>query len=334
MKKIVFGLILLIALFLVFGCTSPNTIPNDSGSSATPNNSGPNVTPDNGGSNNSGNGQTSLELTFLPPAVLPEAAEGTDYLYSFCKPQSAISSDWSCGYRGSPGGTTDPKGGTWAYSFTPQPSESLPEGLYLGYNGLFKGTPRIPGTYTFDICVREDQQVKLCKTTSITVAPYKQKVDYNVSITIDSADISKCKISTYYNGAWEVTAHGTMTSNVNFREGYGNTNGDKAPAVEFWMLATTAKYGEMGYTVDAEDMDCGAWKLVDKEGHLPYCEKEAGDPDTAIWKLTYSRGTIASEIVSVGASITSYNPNYYADYVPISTELTLYSKITKSAGTC
>ncbi|VVB74788.1 Uncharacterised protein [uncultured archaeon] len=330
MKGIVFGLILVLVLLFVFGCTDQSIIPNAGDLNISPNNSGSNV---------SGGDSTSSEITFLPPAVLPEATEGTDYLYNFCNPQPTGNS--VCGSYGQAGVTTEPVGGNWVYLFSILSSESLPPNFYITNNGKLVGSPRDSGTYSFSVCVKNDQSVvdnSVCKTTSLTVKPYIHKVDYNVAITIDSAIFRQCVPGDIHSssGGWEVVAQGTMTSNIPFWQGpERSTPGYRAPTVGFYIISTTASFPEdMISDVYAEDMDCGTWKLIKPVGYSAYCEKEAGDPDTAIWKVTHSQRTIESERVGIGASIKSYNPDNYADYVPADTNLNLYSRIEKSVGTC
>jgi len=331
LNKIVFGSVLLIALLLVSGCTDQNTTPNSNGSKVTPATSGSNV---------SGSKSTSSEITFSPPAVLPEAAEGTDYSYSFCKPESIILNGFSCTSHQGRGETTDPTGGLLEeYSFSAKPADSLPEGLGISHNGLFEGTPRSPGTYTFDICVSEDFQVKICKTTSITVTPYKPEVDYNVAVTVDSMVFNACVPGDVHSldGGWLIVAQGTMTSNIPFDEEPRSVVTNRAPYVQFTMITTSARTGtgrEDRMAVYGESMDCGAWKLVESGVGWRYCEKGPGDPNTSPWKVTYSSRTMESEAVSIRAYIESYNPNDFADYVPEGTEYKIHAEAIRSAGTC
>jgi hypothetical protein len=128
----------------------------------------------------------SEKIIFSPLAELTDATAGSYYEYSFCKPNSSISGA-TCG--GLAGATTDPTGGNPPYSFSVEFGAGfLPPGLALELNGLLRGTPTLPGTYTFGICA-SDGKDEDCATTSLTV---KSKPENNLS------------------GLWESIEYGNM----------------------------------------------------------------------------------------------------------------------------
>lgn len=114
----------------------------------------------------------SEKIIFTPLAELPEATEGVPYSYTFCEPDSARSGA-TCGELA--GATTNPIGGNPPYSFSQQfGSGFIPPGLGLELNGLLRGTPTLPGKYTFGICVK-DLKDEVCRTTSLTVKPKSEQ---------------------------------------------------------------------------------------------------------------------------------------------------------------
>jgi len=128
---------------------------------------------------------SSEKIIFTLPAELQEAIEDKAYSYSFCQPDSARSGA-TCG--GLAGTTTNPYGGRPPYSFSHQFGVGfIPTGLALELNGLLRGTPTLPGDYTFGVCVT-DLYKEVCKTTSLTVRPESEQLEeVSPSVKIESA---------------------------------------------------------------------------------------------------------------------------------------------------
>src|SRR3989344_2965200 len=80
------------------------------------------------------------------------------------------------------------------------------------------------------------------------------KVNYAVSITVDSASFSKCVPGTYSNpGGWTVVAQGTMTSNLDYSEEY------RPPTASFSPISHDPII-DLTHGIEGNNLDCGEWK--------------------------------------------------------------------------
>jgi len=108
------------------------------------------------------------QLAFSAPEKLPDGKVDMPYGYSFCQPELADAN----GICGKDAATKNPKGGSPPYSFTPGAMKSFPPvGIWLGMNGLLSGTPKAPGTYSFEVCAKDDAGEQICKQASLTILP-------------------------------------------------------------------------------------------------------------------------------------------------------------------
>jgi hypothetical protein len=120
-----------------------------------------------------GTGTLGDPLRFDPPARLPDAMEGQPYLpggqpYSFCDPPTTTSAA-QCPAFGTEG--RNPSGGVAPYTLK-LGSGFPPQGLILGIDGQFTGTPSV-GTggrdYTWPVCAVDRQGTSVCRNVTLFV---------------------------------------------------------------------------------------------------------------------------------------------------------------------
>ncbi|MEK6958872.1 MAG: putative Ig domain-containing protein [archaeon] len=145
------------------------------------------------------------------------------------------------------------------------------------------------------------------------------ELELSVDVTVDSASITRCAPSQYDSQmkVMTITAQGTMTSKG---------------ASTFSKVSITPVLTNLSFPSDypdnqgiyKDDLDCGAWKVSAESGYAE-CVKEAGDPDTATWSLTYSPASSNSvREVTVSAGIWAWPTDGSSKY----------AKASKLAGTC
>ena len=235
----------------------------------------------------------SEKIIFTPPAKLRDATEGASYSHSFCEPDSARSGA-TCG--GLAGATTDPYGGNPPYSFSHQFGVGfIPPGLALELNGLLRGTPTLPGKYTFGICVT-DLYKEVCKTTSLTVKSKSEQAEevsppeeVTPSVKIESATARVISVDRDPYGTHEIWScdctvemSGTATLPV-------ETLTTGTISLEFYKCHTSSEdlqncSGGVTLVVDASNpASCPNWDIID--GYA--CIRRPDQPATGEWSVTF-----------------------------------------------
>jgi hypothetical protein len=234
---------------------------------------------------NQPNVQTPEKIIFSLHEFL-EATEGVYYSYSFCKPDSAISGA-TCG--GLAGATINPFGGNPPYSFSHQfGSGFLPPGLALELNGLLRGTPTLPGNYTFGICA-SDGQDEACGTTTLIVKPAEDIVIPPENVTPDITLPPR-------NATPDITANVTADVEISsfscslttVADGYGNRLDHVRAIVQGTAQGPVGARLELPVLIWSDDIwDCGAWTHRTGAriagGHT--CVREEGQPETTTWTV-------------------------------------------------
>lgn len=197
---IVFGLV----FFVIFGCC---------------------ITPPGPDENN---------IVFDVPAQLEDGTVGQPYTYSFCEPDSARSGAVCGGLTPA----TNPLGGKPPYSII-YGAGIHPTGINLQLNGLFNGTPAIPGTYTFEVCARDGFGTESCQQVEMVVneAP--------PTITVEPGE-STVKALICFNKPCKVSKKITITSDVPWSISFASGSATKqcydtvADFSRYWSICPTS----------------------------------------------------------------------------------------------
>jgi hypothetical protein len=251
----------------------------------------------------------SEKIVFTPPLELTDAIEGVPYEYSFCRPKSARSGA-TCG--GLAGETENPYGGKPPYSFSHQFGVGfIPTGLALELNGLLRGTPTLPGNYTFGVCVT-DLQEEVCKTTSLTVKPKSKQIEkqpeekVSPSVKIESATVIKKEILGYHYKTGLPTCEctfklsGTATLRVDIDElDIVVYVGGKRGKLDATHPPTPDMAMSPGFT---HRLTCPNWEDYDE----PYCDRFSYD------KPAPATGEWTAKITDIFAENLGYTETYFA----------------------
>lgn len=237
----------------------------------------------------------SEKIVFTPPPELPEATEGTPYPpYSFCEPDSARSGA-TCG--GLAGATTNPYGGKPPYSFSHQFGVGfIPTGLTLELNGLLRGTPTLPGKYTFGVCVT-DLYEEVCKTTFLIVKPKSEQIEEQIeeqpekvspTVKIESASATfKDRDFLDPNQYWcIVKMSGTATLQA-IKGGSGNLSfigcfDDDIGDDQICSINKKNTHNDVANTIGSK-LICPSWALYYEDE----CDRLPGQPATGKWSVTF-----------------------------------------------
>ncbi len=184
----------------------------------------------------------------------------------------------------------DGLGGLPPYYFKLDTASGFPPiGIILSPKGLFSGTPKVAGTYTFTVCVvdtagKSDCLPNTMYVTGVTTQPAVvqpapapkpvpvPKIDVSISLTNKSCSVIQA-YSDYTRYTRDVT--GTASGPVG---------------------------AKLKLTYTPLPVSCGSWKSVDVNSRGNACERGEGDPETTNWSFhnpntanTWTGDTLAVE---------------------------------------
>ena len=213
-----------------------------------------------GGGDGGDGGRGPTSIVFTAPEKLPlPATVGVHYMYSFCKPDRARTSDL-CGAFET---TTNPTGGQPPYHFVLDSGVGFPPfGISLNLTGLLAGTPPAEGPRTFRVCAVDLIGSQSCQTTSLTVGSDGPS---GASVTIQSASctcIDRFPIDFEdppqgFCLAWAVAAAGAATG---------------PPLARLIVISNPG--------VELSPESCPMWTFS-------FCERRTTDPATTEWSHVF-----------------------------------------------
>lgn len=169
-----------------------------------------------------------------------------------------------------------------------------------------------------NVNIQQDIIVNPESEEDITIPNKTPKINYTVSVTIDSVNFSECIFDEWGFNSWTIVSQGTMTSNIQIDK----IVDDYRYTIVYLSPSSTYKGITTDWGVYASDINCGEWKTKDKPGYYSECIKEEGDPDSTTWSLTYQHNGWRKEVVDVRAAINAYQGQSIKD------------EVIKSAGMC
>jgi hypothetical protein len=168
-------------------------------------------------------------------AAPPQWVVGQLQEHSFCSPTPATATS-ACGPFPR---TTDPSGGSPPYHFQLGSGAGFPPiGVSLGKDGLLTGTPRSPGTYTFEVCAVDLSADQVCQRVTLVVtaaaaapSPTARPATATPTptpIRVATVGTVATKTCTVQSGSgsltyYRVTLSGSVTGSLNARVAFVNS---------------------------------------------------------------------------------------------------------------